>query len=166
MQKEEGPILFQKISSTPSESKKIIIELYEKFLSQTQNLFLLLQGNLGTGKTFSIRSLAEHLGIPQTVNSPTFNLLNSYYYKHIELHHYDLYRLKSLTEFENLDFQERWYKLPENNKKIIHAIEWPELLSEDMFSKEGLVFTLRIEYDFVKDMTSPSRIFNLYSNRL
>ena len=55
---------------------------------------LLLDGDLGAGKTTLVRGLARGLGIdPQEVSSPTFVLINEYRGR-ITLHHVDLYRLE------------------------------------------------------------------------
>ena len=57
------------------------------------------------------------------VTSPTFTLLNEYQINHIKINHYDLFRLKSLEEIENLG-------LFENNKNLITLIEWPQIIKK------------------------------------
>jgi tRNA threonylcarbamoyladenosine biosynthesis protein TsaE len=42
------------------------------------NTFLLLQGELGVGKTTMTQLIAKRLGIKEKVNSPTFNVLQRY----------------------------------------------------------------------------------------
>ncbi len=55
---------------------------------------LLLDGDLGTGKTTLVRGLARGLGIdPEKVSSPTFVLVNEYRGR-LTLYHVDLYRLE------------------------------------------------------------------------
>src|SRR5689334_10336457 len=82
------------------------------------NTFLLLEGELGVGKTTLTQLIAKNLGIREKVTSPTFNILQRYqinddYY----LNHFDFFRLNGN---ENLEiFQE----LTIDNLNII---EWPE----------------------------------------
>lgn len=62
-----------------------------------------LIGPLGAGKTFFSRSLAEGLQIPspRDVTSPTFVLIQEYTAR-LPIYHFDAYRLKHLSEFEDL----------------------------------------------------------------
>lgn len=54
---------------------------------------VLLQGDLGAGKTTLVQGLAQGLGIAGPVVSPTFTLLNEYHEGRLPLYHFDLYRL-------------------------------------------------------------------------
>ena len=55
---------------------------------------LLLQGDLGAGKTTLVQGLAEGLGIIEPVLSPTFTLIDEYPEGRLPLYHLDLYRLE------------------------------------------------------------------------
>ena len=60
------------------------------------DIFLLLQGDLGVGKTTFTQILAQKLGIKKTVNSPTFTVLQQYKIKYnYYLNHFDFFRLSS-----------------------------------------------------------------------
>ncbi|MEN9204072.1 MAG: tRNA (adenosine(37)-N6)-threonylcarbamoyltransferase complex ATPase subunit type 1 TsaE [Thermostichus sp. DG_1_6_bins_120] len=85
-------------------------------------LILLLEGNLGSGKTTFVQGLGQGLGIPEPIDSPTFVLLQEYYSGRIPLFHCDLYRLDSISA-EDLGLEELW------NGQGITAIEWPQHLS-------------------------------------
>jgi ATPase, YjeE family len=67
-----------------------------------------LYGEIGVGKTTFIKYLINEfqkrnkLKITE-ITSPTFNLLNEYQIGKIKLNHYDLFRLKSPNEAENLN---------------------------------------------------------------
>lgn len=54
---------------------------------------LLLQGNLGSGKTTLAQGLGQGLGIAEPLASPTFALLHEYHDGRVPLYHFDLYRL-------------------------------------------------------------------------
>ncbi len=64
---------------------------------------ILLNGDLGTGKTTFTKLLVQHLGgNSENVTSPTFNLVHRYKTKSFDVWHFDLYRLKSKEELYNL----------------------------------------------------------------
>ena len=68
---------------------------------------LCLSGDLGAGKTALSRGVCEALGVPsQDVTSPTFALLNVYDAGRLEVHHFDLYRLKRAEELDDIGFYE------------------------------------------------------------
>lgn len=78
-----------------------------------------LRGELGSGKTVLAKGIASGLGITEEVTSPTYTLLEIYE-ANIPLYHFDLYRILSPVEFDNLAFEEYW----EGNG--VSIIEWPE----------------------------------------
>lgn len=83
-----------------------------------------LRGNLGAGKSFFARAFINALREKETeVLSPTFNLVYSYDTKKGEVFHFDLYRLKSADELENIGF----FEALQNG---ICLIEWPEIAAE------------------------------------
>ena len=87
---------------------------------------LLLQGELGSGKTTLVQGLAQGLGITDPVCSPTFTLINEYLEGRIPLYHMDLYRLNP-EEVVALDL-ERYWDAGETEPGIV-AIEWPDRLT-------------------------------------
>lgn len=69
------------------------------------SLAILLEGDLGSGKTCFVQGIARGLDVPPAVpvNSPTYTLMNQYQGR-IEVSHFDLYRLGSADELIDLDF--------------------------------------------------------------
>lgn len=93
---------------------------------------LLLQGDLGAGKTCLVQGLAEGLGVDEPITSPTFALAQHYRGGSDEgdgtwLVHLDLYRLETGFSADELFAQEE-----EEARALggLMAVEWPERLSE------------------------------------
>jgi tRNA threonylcarbamoyladenosine biosynthesis protein TsaE len=88
---------------------------------------LLLNGDLGSGKTTLVQGLGEGLGITEPIVSPTFTLICEYPEGRVPLYHLDLYRLHP-AEVAELHLESYWEG--EENPLGIVAIEWAERLEE------------------------------------
>ena len=86
---------------------------------------ILLEGDLGAGKTSLVQGIGEGLGIIDSIDSPTFTLINEYLDGRIPLYHLDLYRLE-IREIEALNLETYWEGI-EMPLGIV-AIEWAERL--------------------------------------
>ncbi|MDJ0619553.1 MAG: tRNA (adenosine(37)-N6)-threonylcarbamoyltransferase complex ATPase subunit type 1 TsaE [Calothrix sp. MO_192.B10] len=84
---------------------------------------LLLEGDLGAGKTTLVQGIGKGLGITEPIVSPTFTLINEYTEGRIPLYHLDLYRLAT-PEVANLNLETYWEGI-EVEPGIV-AIEWAE----------------------------------------
>lgn len=78
-----------------------------------------LAGDLGAGKTLLVQGLANALGIEDTVNSPTFTILNVYEAS-FPIYHFDLYRLEYAEELFDIGFYEY------TEAQGLSIIEWPD----------------------------------------
>ena len=85
-----------------------------------------LDGELGGGKTLFVRALARTLGVESDVTSPTFNLMNIYEAA-CPIVHFDLYRITSEEELEDIGF----YEYAEATEGIV-LIEWAEKFPDAM----------------------------------
>jgi tRNA threonylcarbamoyladenosine biosynthesis protein TsaE len=94
----------------------------------TPNSVILLQGNLGAGKTTFVRFLGQHLGVQEPITSPTFTIVNEYHGRHLPLYHIDLYRLTSPQHIHALNLPIYWQGVEVTPG--ITAIEWADKLEE------------------------------------
>ncbi len=95
-------------------------------LKGEEHVAILLDGDLGSGKTTFTQGLADGLGIKQIVNSPTFTIMKKYSTpdKQINLYHLDLYRLHEAGS----DFDLEEYI----DGRGVVVIEWPFQVEEFM----------------------------------
>ena len=68
---------------------------------------VLLQGDLGAGKSELARGIARGLGISGPVPSPSFTILNAYDEGRIPLYHFDWYRLSGPQEIYDMGMEEQ-----------------------------------------------------------
>ncbi len=105
-----------------------------------------LTGDLGAGKTTLISGVAKGWGSPDPVTSPTFVLVNEYYrYDNSVLFHMDAYRIGSIWEAEELDFERMLQKGP-------MLIEWAEQI-EAILPKERLWIHMKYISDDIRSFT-------------
>jgi len=113
------------------------IEIYAKNLDETQAIatklaqlvqagtIILLEGNLGSGKTTFMQAFGRALGISTTITSPTFTLIDEYTEGRLPLYHIDLYRLESF-QVPSLHLEEYWRG--QDFPLGVVAIEWASKL--------------------------------------
>ncbi len=80
---------------------------------------LLLEGDLGAGKSELTRGIARGLGVTETVTSPSFTILNVYESGRCPLYHFDWYRLESADELYELGMDEYL------GGDGVAVVEWP-----------------------------------------
>ncbi|MEH2053751.1 tRNA (adenosine(37)-N6)-threonylcarbamoyltransferase complex ATPase subunit type 1 TsaE [Nostoc sp.] len=93
--------------------------------SLTPGSVILLEGDLGAGKTTLVQGIGKGLGIVEPIVSPTFTLINEYTEGRLPLYHLDLYRLEP-QEVAALNLESYWEGV-EFISGIV-AIEWAERL--------------------------------------
>jgi len=96
---------------------------------------ILLEGELGAGKTTFVKGLAEKCGVTATVRSPTFALMHRYRGSP-DVVHIDLYREREAVGLEDLD-------LDEEKNDVVIVVEWPKGLTESYWPDAKVI---RIEH--------------------
>jgi len=105
---------------------KEINAVAQKFVSQMgDNTVFAFYGKMGAGKTTFIKAICEVLGITDTVNSPTFSIINEYLLPDGNLaYHFDFYRILNISEAVNIGTEEYFYS------GNLCFIEWAEKIPE------------------------------------
>ena len=102
---------------------------------------LVLEGDLGHGKTVFARGVAAGLGVaPEEVSSPSFTLVHEYRGGRLTLYHVDLYRLDRAAG-EDLGLDELGVA------DGVLAIEWPDRLTH------AFTPATQVQIDIVDDTT-------------
>lgn len=114
--------------------------------SLSGNEIILLNGELGAGKTTFTKSLAKALGVTDIVTSPTFAFMREYYGKY-KISHYDMYRAENQDELFELGIYDNL------TEPGIAIIEWNKF---EEFPPDKQVISI----DIVKT-GNDSRIFDI-----
>ena len=86
---------------------------------------ILLDGDLGAGKTTFTKGLAAGLGIKRNVKSPTFTIIREYQDGRIPLYHMDVYRLEDGSGDE-LGLEEYF------NGDGVSVVEWSKFVADEL----------------------------------
>ena len=124
------------ISHSENETKLIGKKFAEKL---KKGDVIVLAGELGSGKTKFTEGVLEHFGLENEISSPTFNIVNEYISKNINIYHFDVYRLEDEDEFYAIGGEEYF-------DKGICLIEWGEMI-ESVLPKKYIHITFNRNYE-------------------
>lgn len=105
---------------TPEETQQLGVRLGQALFP---GALILLEGDLGAGKTCLAQGIAQGLGIRGPVQSPTFVLVQEYPEARIPLRHADVYRLRREEELWALGIEERL-------KEGVWVVEWASIFPD------------------------------------
>ena len=120
------------------ESYILLFKLLGKL--RAKRLIIFLSGNIGVGKTTFVKYYVKNLDSEKNAYSPTFSLINEYVLSNQKIYHYDLYRINSYRELQEIGLD---YSLDSNG---IHFIEWPNNFIEELPSPDIRVNFKSLEY--------------------
>ena len=104
------------------ESLKTIHQTAQKFIDQIgDRTVFAFNGKMGAGKTTFIKAICETMGVKETVNSPTFSIVNEY--EGVDgriIYHFDCFRINKIQEALDLGAEEYLYS------GNLCFIEWSE----------------------------------------
>lgn len=106
---------------------------------------IVINGELGAGKTFFIKNAAKALGI-NNVNSPTFTLVNEYSGK-FKIYHFDFYRINEAKELYDIGFDDYL-----NDDEAAVFIEWGNLFPEVLPHKR-IEIEIKVLEDFSREIS-------------
>lgn len=133
------------ISSSESQTKKIAkFILDKKLVNNTKPLFIIIEGELGVGKTIFVKGVGEYLGIKNII-SPSYVIYYEYQSKLRSIKtliHADLYNIEEKEEFQYLGL-ERYFK-----KRNLICFEWGEKMGElfKVLKKKGKIVYVKMKF--------------------
>lgn len=102
---------------------------------------ILLNGDLGVGKTVFTKGFGKGLSIEEPISSPTFTILQIYDSGRLPLYHFDVYRIADVEEMDEIGYEDYFFG------QGVTLIEWASLI-EEILPEERTVVT--IEKDIQK----------------
>ena len=111
------------IKARNEEETKTVAAALAKLLEPGDTI--LLEGNLGAGKTTFTKGLAEGLGITKVIKSPTYTIIREYLEGRLPLYHMDVYRLEE-TGGTDLGLEEYF------EGEGVSIVEWATFIPEDL----------------------------------
>lgn len=85
---------------------------------------ILLNGDLGVGKTVFTKGFGKGMGIEEPISSPTFTIMQIYETGRLPLYHFDVYRIADPEEMDEIGYEDYFYG------RGVCLIEWAVLIQE------------------------------------
>lgn len=136
----------QWVTKSEKETAKIAADLALDAVKEIGPVVILLEGELGAGKTTFARGFAAFLGLERKIKSPTFVLMKHYKFNYADapknnLYHLDCYRVRDHHDLATLGLEEIM-----SDPNNIVLIEWAERVAEILPSN-----AVKVHIDHVGD---------------
>lgn len=115
------------VETLRSESEEQTIQIGEQFATRLmRGDLVVLNGDLGAGKTEFVKGICRFLAVDDLVTSPTFSIINQYAGQmpegdSVKIYHVDLYRIESPDQLVEVGFDDMVFA-----HDAIKLVEWPE----------------------------------------
>ena len=109
------------ITNSEKETKELGKKIAESIGNNKK--IIVLNGELGAGKTKFTEGFLSYYGLENEISSPTFTIVNEYKNEKVNIYHFDVYRLSDVDEFYAIGGEEYF-------EKGICIIEWGEIIKE------------------------------------
>jgi tRNA threonylcarbamoyladenosine biosynthesis protein TsaE len=120
----------ESLASIHQTAKEFIAAMGEKKV-------FLFYGSMGAGKTTFIRAICEELGVKESINSPTFAIINEYKSGVGEpIFHFDFYRINKEEEAFDFGYEDYFYS------GNLCFVEWPEKI-ENLLPEDAVKVTIQ-----------------------
>jgi tRNA threonylcarbamoyladenosine biosynthesis protein TsaE len=115
-------MLFPYLRKSKSEDETSVIA--NEFAANLKSgMVVILNGDLGAGKTFFIKKVLQKFNVTNT-NSPTFAIVNEYFGDKT-FYHFDFYRINKETELHDIGIEDYF-----TDDQSVIFIEWGNLFPE------------------------------------
>lgn len=84
---------------------------------------IVLNGDLGSGKTKFTEGILKYFGLDNEISSPTFTIVNEYNTKDFNIYHFDVYRFADSSEFYAIGGEDYF-------SQGLCIIEWGTIISD------------------------------------
>jgi len=135
-----------RVISNSEEATRMIAQMIAQLFHP--NDIIILDGDLGAGKTYFVKGFVEGSNSDDLVSSPTFSIANFYRTDLSEILHIDLYRISTIDEFNDLGLHDYF-------GQSIVLIEWGKKFSE--FFEEYFLISFEINDDNNRTITFASK---------
>ena len=108
------------VTYSEEETKNIARDIASKI---DDKAVIVLNGELGAGKTKFTEGFLSHFNLENEISSPTFTIVNEYKNDKATIYHFDVYRLVDCDEFYAIGGEEYF-------SKGICIIEWGDIIEE------------------------------------
>ena len=89
---------------------------------------VVLNGDLGSGKTKFTEGILKYFGLDSEISSPTFTIVNEYNAKDLNIYHFDVYRFSDSSEFFAIGGEDYF-------SQGLCIIEWGTIISDALPNK-------------------------------
>lgn len=99
-----------------------------------------LFGSMGVGKTTFVQRICKHLGCSESIQSPSFAIMNQYLCGTTPVYHADLYRI----EYEDELWDTGIYPLLDDASAVFF-VEWPQRIPERIRAQFEAAYTANLD---------------------